>query len=208
MTPGHVLRNAPALLLRKARHYSDEQLTLGVEGPDVLLFEEHLGAMLFKLPYGRKAVHRVPCEPADALRDYEVDLARERIRHHGLEALPLFYARPGNTLVGIHASKYPVLMPFDERSVIVKLCLITCQLFVVICRYAGITRNPSFSAAANRSSREPVDHRRDLCYLLCHLSPRSFLIIFIFSLIAAFLSGVHFSFITRLMYSLYSSVCL
>ena len=61
--PGAVLRNAPALLLRQRGHDGDEQLALGIEGPDVLLLKITLAAVLLQLPDGGKAVDRVPCEP-------------------------------------------------------------------------------------------------------------------------------------------------
>lgn len=62
-SPGAVLGNAPALLLRQRGHDGDEQLALGIESPDVLLLKIALAAVLLQLPDGGKAVYRVPCEP-------------------------------------------------------------------------------------------------------------------------------------------------
>ena len=88
-------------------------------------------------------------------------------------------------------------MPLDKHGAVVRLCLSACQLFVVVCRYTGIPGHLPLGPAVNRCGRELADRCQHLCYLACHLFPRSFLIPFIFSLIAALLSEVRFPFITR-----------
>lgn len=67
LSPGAVFRNAPAFLLRKRGHDGQKKFTLSIECPDILLLEIDLCAVFFQLPYGRKAVHRVPGKSADAL---------------------------------------------------------------------------------------------------------------------------------------------
>ena len=123
MPPGDVLRNAPAFFLRKAGHDGDEQFAFGIEGPDILIFNKDLRVVCLQLADGGKAVHRVPGKAAHRLRYDEVDFPGKRIGHHRLEALALFGAGSRDALVRIHTGKFPILMPFDERSVIIKLRL-------------------------------------------------------------------------------------
>ena len=99
MPPGDVFRNAPAFLLREAAHDRDEQFAFGIERPDVFLLEKDLGVVLLQLPDGRKAVHGVSGETADAFRDDQVDFPIQRVRHHFLKAFTFFDAGAGNAFV-------------------------------------------------------------------------------------------------------------
>ena len=86
-SPGDVERNAPAFLLRQRGHDRNQKLTLGVESPDVLFFKIDLRAVSLEFPDGGKAVHRVPCETADALGQNQPDFPGKGILDHAVEPI-------------------------------------------------------------------------------------------------------------------------
>ena len=79
--------------------FQGSDIALAVKCPDVLLFKIALDAVFFQFPYRCQAVHGVPCEPADALGDYQVDFPSKGIVYHSLETDPLFYAGPADSFV-------------------------------------------------------------------------------------------------------------
>ena len=99
LAPGDVLRKGATLLLGQRGHDSDEQLALAVKGPDVLLLEVDLHAMLLQLADGGQAVHRVPGKAAHRLGDDEVYLPGEGIGDHLIETRPSLCVRAGNALI-------------------------------------------------------------------------------------------------------------
>ncbi len=58
--------------------------------------------MFLQLSDGRKAVHSVAGETTDRFCNDEVDLARQRILHHVVEAVALFCVAAGYSFVRIH----------------------------------------------------------------------------------------------------------
>ena len=60
--------------------------------------------------HGGQAVHRVPGEPADALRNNHLDLPGQRVRDHLVEALAPPGAHARNALVGVDLHKLPGLV--------------------------------------------------------------------------------------------------
>ena len=89
LSPGDVFRDGAAFLLGQAGHDGDEQLPFAVQGVDILLLEVDLHAPLLQPADGGEAVHGIPGEAAHTFCDDEVDLSRQRIRNHAIEAVPI-----------------------------------------------------------------------------------------------------------------------
>ena len=132
LAPGAVFRNAPALFLGKAAHDGNQQLTLSVEGPNVLFLEIHLDSFILQLADGGQAIDCIPGEAADRLRHDQINLAVQGISNHLSEAFTAFCAGAGNALVGIHLYEFPVLPGLNEPGVVVDLSLIARELLIVI----------------------------------------------------------------------------
>ena len=75
LSPGDVLRNGAALLLRQGGHDGNQQFALAVQGVDVFFLEVDLHTLLFQLTDGHQAVYGVPGKPADGFRHDEVDFS-------------------------------------------------------------------------------------------------------------------------------------
>ena len=121
MTPGAVLRNAPAFFLCKGGHDGDQQLTLGVQRPDVLLLKVNLHTFFLKLSDGGKAVHGITGKSADALGHDEVNLAVQGILNHPLEALAVLHIGARYAFVRIYGNELPIVPPLDIIGVVIHL---------------------------------------------------------------------------------------
>lgn len=159
LAPGRVLGNAAAFFLRERAHDGDEELAFRVERPDVFLLEINLDALVLELPHGGQAVDGVAGETADALRDDEVDLARERVLDHALETFTVARVRCADALVGVHSRELPVLAAFDVVRVVVDLRLVARHLVGVVGRDSGVARNAPPLRARKRRGRKPADGR-------------------------------------------------
>ena len=82
LAPGDILGDGAALLLGKAGHDGDQQLTLAVKGVDVFLLEIDLHAVLLQLANSDQTVYSISGEAADGLGNNEVDLPGEGIINH------------------------------------------------------------------------------------------------------------------------------
>ena len=74
VSPRHVQGNGSAFFLAEAGHDTDQQFSLAVKGPDILLLEIALATMLFQIPDGYQAVHGISRKAADRLCDDQVIL--------------------------------------------------------------------------------------------------------------------------------------
>ena len=166
--PGTVFGNAPALLLRQRGHDGDEQLALGIEGPDVLLLKITLAAVLLQLPYGGKAVDRVPCEPRHALGDDEVDAAGEGVLHHLVKAAAVPCGGCTDPLIRIQSDKLPVLPALYVIRIVIALCGVAGLLVFHVGGNAGVACHSPLLPAADGVRREAVPRSRYRCHVLCH----------------------------------------
>ena len=89
----------------------------------------------------------------------------------------------------IDLDEFPIFAAFDVVGVIVDLGFIACELIVVIRRNTSVASNFPFLLSSDWGGSKPADRRRYGGYFLTQLAPRSFLICFIFSLMAALRSG-------------------
>lgn len=159
LAPGRVFGDAAAFFLREGAHDGDEELAFRVERPDVFFLEIDLDALVLELPHGGQAVDGVAGETADALRDNEVDLARERVLDHALEAFAVARVRRADALVGVHPGERPVLAALDVVRVVVDLRLVARHLVGVVGRDSGVTRDAPFLRVRERRGREAADGR-------------------------------------------------
>ena len=140
--PGHVLRNAAAFFLGKAGHDVDHQLSLAVQGVDVLLFKRNPDPFFLQLPDGGQAVHRVPGEAADAFCNNPVDLPSQRIRDQPVKALPTGGGGGRNAVIRIQAPVFPLRVVPDQAAVIVALGLEGSLLLLLIGTDPGVSGHP------------------------------------------------------------------
>ena len=191
LSPSDVLGNGAALLLCKTRHDGDEQLPLGIQGPDVFLLEKNLYALVLQLSHRGKAVYRVPCETAYALGDDKVDLPGKGICNHRLEALAFFGACRRYSFVRIYGYELPIVSALNVACVVIDLRLVACGLIFMVSGNAGISGNAAFLRAVYRCGRVSADGSRYRGYFsLRHDFPRSFRNCFMCSLIRCRTSGV------------------
>jgi hypothetical protein len=104
MAPGDVFRNAPVFFLCQAAHDSDEEFALGIERPDVFLFEINLDTLVLELAYRCQAVHGISGKAADRFRDDEVDFPFHGIPDHPLETIAIIV--PPYTTAAINETMY------------------------------------------------------------------------------------------------------
>ena len=126
--------------------------------------------MFFQLSDGRKAVHCVAGETADRFCNDEVDLARQRILHHAVEAVTLFCVAAGYSFVRIHGNELPIIPALDVGGVVVHLRFIAALLFLVVCADAGVCCDLPFFLAGQRRCRVLALGGRNGYHTLCHLS--------------------------------------
>lgn len=169
LAPGDVLGDGTAFLLRQGGHNRQEQFSLGVECPYVLLFKEDLNAFFLKLSYGGQAVHGVSCKTADRLGNDKVYLARNGICDHLIEALSLLGVRAGDAFIGINLYELPFGVVLDILCVVIDLCLVGGELLVAVGGHTGIACHPSSSPCLGGFSCELAYGCRDNGYVLgCH----------------------------------------
>ena len=160
MPPGRVLRDGPAFFLGQGTHDGDEQLALGIEGPDVFLLKVHLDAVILELPDGCQAVDRIPGETADGFRNDEVDFARQRVPDHRIEPFTMFRIRRRDTFVRVHPCELPVIPALYIMSIIVDLRLVARHLIGMVRRYTGVAGDFPFLLTVDRRCCVPADRRR------------------------------------------------
>ena len=197
LTPGDVLRQGAALLLGQRGHDGNEQFTLGIEGPDVLLLEVDLHVMLLQLADGGQAVHRVSGKAAHRLGDDEVDFPGEGIGDHLIETSPALCIRARNALIRIDRDKLPLLIALDVPGVVVDLCLITGELLITVGGDAGIPCCPAFLRRDRRGMGMKIDGWGNDRYCSCCWHDFIACPFLAYSLAAAFISGVQLSALER-----------
>ena len=120
-TPGHVLGNRSAFLLRQAAHNGQHQLAFAIKGVDVLLLEVYFDAIVLQFPDRGQAVHGIPGEAAHRLGDDQVDLPGKRVRDHFIETLSVLRAGARDALVGIDLHEFPFIPGLNVFREIINL---------------------------------------------------------------------------------------
>ena len=136
--PRDVFGDGAGFFLREAGHDGDQQFTFGVEGSDVLLFEEHLHPGVLQRAHGGQGVDGVAGEPGHALGDDQINLPGQGIGNHVLEAGAVFGGSSGDAFVGVNTCQLPPGMVGDVAGVVVDLRLIRGDLVLVIGGDAGV----------------------------------------------------------------------
>ncbi len=136
---------------------------------NVFFLKIALHLVFLELADGGQAVHRVPCETADRLRDDEVNAAGEGILHHFVKTTAFRCGSRADPFVRIYRNKLPILAPLYVAGVIIHLRLVAGLLFLMVGADTGIACHPALFPAVYRSSRifAPCSRYRDH---LCHRS--------------------------------------
>ena len=168
LAPDAVLRNGTGFFLREGTHDSNQQLTLGVQRPDVFLLKVNLHAFFFELTDCGQAVDRISGKAADRFGNDKVNLAVKGIGDHAFEALALFGVRACNALIGINTDELPIVAALDIVGVIVYLRLVAGELLVAVGGDTGVSGCASLFLLVQRRCCKSCQRRRNCGYCFGH----------------------------------------
>lgn len=99
---------------------------------------------------GGQAVDGVSGKAGYALGHDQVDLTRQRVADHAVEAVTLSGVAAGDALVRIHGDERPVGAAGDVMGVVVDLCLVAGELLVPVGGNAGVGRDSALFPGQRR----------------------------------------------------------
>ena len=117
--------------------------------------------MFLELTDVLQRIHSVSRKAADGLCDDEVNLAREGILDHLVEAVTLLCVGAADSLVRIHPGELPIRAALNVVGVIIHLGGVGCLLVFVVRRNSCIRRHFTFLCSRQRHFRESMDAGRD-----------------------------------------------
>ena len=130
----HCLALHVALFLGHHRQHEQDDVAGGLQCVNVLLLEKHLDGRVhvLQLAHPLDAVHKVPGETGDRLRDNHVEAARQRVLHHQAEGGSVLRIGSGEPVVRIGAAVDPLGIGLDLPLVLVLLQLNGNRLVQVV----------------------------------------------------------------------------
>ena len=140
--PADVAADALAFGLGEGAVEGDEKFALRVDGVDVLLLEDHGDAQVPKLSGVLDHVQGVPGEAGQGFRQDEVDPALAALADHLLELFAALHRSSGDALVRKHRGHGPLGVLCDFLGVIGPLCLVACELLLVVGGDAAVGGDP------------------------------------------------------------------
>ena len=123
-TPCGVFRNRPAFILCQGRKDCKQNLSLCIQGIDILFFKKNPNTKFFQFPYIIQAVQCISGKPGDGFRNDHINFPLPAVCDHAVEFFSLFCIGCGNAFICIDPGKRIQRIVFDEFRIIIHLVLI------------------------------------------------------------------------------------
>ena len=142
LSPAHPAAGALALSLGEGSVEGNQELTLRVDGVDILLFEDYRDAQAPQLPGVIEGVHGVSSEAGDRLGQDHVDLSLAALADHPQKFLPFIGGGTCDALICKYTGHGPVGFLHDFLCVVGELVLITGELFLAVGGHPAVCGDP------------------------------------------------------------------
>ena len=142
LAPFDIAAECLAVILGDGSIQGDQELTLRINGVDIVFLEDHRDAQAPELPCVLDRVHGVAGEPGDRLRQDHIDLSLPAHPDHPQEVLAFAGGGSCLALVRKHLDQGPVGFPADFFREVFHLVLIAGELLFTVGRYPAVGSHP------------------------------------------------------------------
>ena len=130
------------LILGNARHDDQPELTVRIQGIDIVVLEQHAHIVFQQFLGVLDAVQRGAGKPGNLFGNDKVKQPRPGIPDHPVEILPFFRGAAGDALVDVPRHEGPVGLALDQLRIILHLILQRIDLFLLIGGHPGVEGHP------------------------------------------------------------------